>query len=78
MKQYAKTAETIGAFSFLLNAFLMFKNEVIKIEDIRCEYCNQLLLKADYVKGEIKCPRCKKINKLEIDKEQSLEPHTNN
>lgn len=38
----------------------------MKIENIRCENCNQLLLKADLVKGEIKCPRCKKINKLEI------------
>ena len=40
---------------------------MIKIENIRCKNCNQLLLKADYVKGEIKCPRCKKINKLEIE-----------
>ncbi|MCC3870290.1 Com family DNA-binding transcriptional regulator [Terrisporobacter mayombei] len=33
---------------------------------MKCTNCNQLLLKADYVKGEIKCPRCKKINKLEF------------
>ncbi|MCR1952880.1 Com family DNA-binding transcriptional regulator [Clostridium tertium] len=38
------------------------------MEDIRCENCNQLLLKADIVRGEIKCPRCKKINKLEINR----------
>ena len=41
--------------------------EVIKIENIRCINCNQLLLKAEIIKGEIKCPRCKKINKLEIN-----------
>jgi len=41
---------------------------VIKIEAIRCKHCNQLLLKADYVKGELKCPRCKKINNINIAK----------
>ncbi|MBC5626774.1 Com family DNA-binding transcriptional regulator [Clostridium sp. NSJ-49] len=39
---------------------------MIIIDNIRCINCNQLLLKADYIKGEIKCPRCKNINKLEI------------
>ncbi|WP_368072601.1 Com family DNA-binding transcriptional regulator [uncultured Clostridium sp.] len=39
---------------------------MIYIENIRCINCNQLLIKADYIKGEIKCPRCKKINKLEV------------
>lgn len=41
--------------------------KVIYIKDIRCINCNQLLLKADVIRGEIKCPRCKKINKLEIN-----------
>jgi phage FluMu protein Com len=41
---------------------------VIRIEEVRCRYCNQLLLKADYIKGELKCPRCKKINKINIVK----------
>ncbi|MFR9291413.1 MAG: Com family DNA-binding transcriptional regulator [Clostridium paraputrificum] len=41
-------------------------NEVIDIENVRCLYCNQLLIKADYVKGEIKCSRCKKINKIDL------------
>ncbi|AUN03404.1 hypothetical protein RSJ19_10920 [Clostridium botulinum] len=50
-----------------------FFNEVINIEEIRCSDCNQLLLKADYVKGEIKCTRCKKIIKLEI--KQRTEPN---
>ncbi|WP_460267027.1 Com family DNA-binding transcriptional regulator [Clostridium tertium] len=40
---------------------------MIKIDNIRCKNCNQLLLKADYVRGEVKCPRCKKINKIEIN-----------
>ncbi|MEG2412563.1 MAG: Com family DNA-binding transcriptional regulator [Clostridium sp.] len=45
---------------------------MINIEEVRCPKCNQLLLKADYIKGEIKCPRCRKIIKLEI--EQRTEP----
>ncbi|WP_115641055.1 Com family DNA-binding transcriptional regulator [Clostridium putrefaciens] len=48
---------------------------MINIEEIRCPKCNHLLLKADYIKGEIKCNRCKKIIKLEI--KQRTEPsHT--
>jgi len=46
-------------------------NEVMRIKDIRCANCNQLLLKADFVKGEIKCPRCKKIIKLEDPKDRA-------
>lgn len=34
------------------------------MKDIRCPICNQLLLKADVVKGQIKCTRCKKIINL--------------
>ncbi|WP_294174069.1 Com family DNA-binding transcriptional regulator [uncultured Clostridium sp.] len=37
---------------------------MINIKDVRCINCNQLLLKAEIIKGEIKCPRCKKINKI--------------
>jgi len=44
---------------------------VIFIKNIRCPYCNQLLLKADYVKGEIKCIRCKKIIKLDNSKDRA-------
>ncbi|WP_443660162.1 Com family DNA-binding transcriptional regulator [Clostridium algidicarnis] len=48
---------------------------MVEIEEIRCPYCNQLLLKADYLKVEIKCIRCKRIIKLEI--KQRTEPsHT--
>jgi phage FluMu protein Com len=35
------------------------------MEDIRCPFCNQLLLRAEKVKGEIKCLRCKNIIKLD-------------
>ncbi|NEZ80391.1 Com family DNA-binding transcriptional regulator [Clostridium botulinum] len=48
--------------------FFYVPNEVINIEEIRCPKCNQLLLKAEYIKGEIKCIRCKKIIKLEINR----------
>ncbi|EDT87230.1 Com family DNA-binding transcriptional regulator [Clostridium botulinum] len=44
---------------------------MINIEEIRCKNCNQLLLKADEVKGEIKCPRCKRINKLDYSKDRA-------
>jgi phage FluMu protein Com len=40
--------------------------EVVKIEKVRCARCGQTLLLAEYVKGEIKCPRCKTINRLDI------------
>ncbi|MDU7363041.1 hypothetical protein [Clostridium sp.] len=29
------------------------------------------MLKADIVRGEIKCPRCKKINKLDNSKDRA-------
>ena len=45
--------------------FFLLLKKVIFIEDIRCPYCNQLLLKAEKVKGEIKCLRCKNIIKLD-------------
>ena len=48
-----------------------YKNEVIKIVEVRCSQCNKLLLKVDHVEGEIKCPRCKKINKLEVIKDRA-------
>lgn len=43
------------------------KIEVIHVEKIVCNKCGQTLLKAEYVKGEIKCPRCKQINKLNLN-----------
>lgn len=66
------------AFTFSRRYFYT-QIEVIDIEEIRCPRCKQLLLKADYIKGEIKCIRCKEIIKLEIkqSKEQSLESHLN-
>lgn len=35
------------------------------IEKIRCKQCGHTLLFAEIIKGEIKCPRCKNINKIE-------------
>ncbi|MGH4125594.1 MAG: Com family DNA-binding transcriptional regulator [Clostridium sp.] len=48
---------------------------MIKIVEIRCKHCNQMLLKADYVKGELKCPRCKKINDINIPKTEPRATH---
>lgn len=36
---------------------------------VRCAHCGQTLLIIDYGKLEIKCPRCKEINKIEIKDE---------
>ena len=36
------------------------------MKEIRCPNCNQLLLKADYCIGEIKCTRCKKIVRIDM------------
>lgn len=35
------------------------------IEKIRCKRCGHTLLFVEIIKGEIKCPRCKYINKIE-------------
>lgn len=45
---------------------------MIQIEKVRCSKCGQTLLLAEVVKGEIKCPRCKTINKLDF--KQKTEP----
>lgn len=42
------------------------------MKEIRCSNCNQLLLKVDYCKGEIKCTRCKKTIKINIDKKDRV------
>lgn len=34
--------------------------------EVRCPNCNQLLLKVEQCKGEIKCIRCKKKIKIDI------------
>ncbi|MCX0390653.1 Com family DNA-binding transcriptional regulator [Clostridium perfringens] len=44
---------------------------MVNIKEIRCPNCNQLLLKANFVKGEIKCNRCKKIIILNIKKDRA-------
>ncbi|MCI8274166.1 MAG: Com family DNA-binding transcriptional regulator [Lachnospiraceae bacterium] len=44
----------------------------MEIEKIKCARCGRTLMLADYVKGEIKCPRCGEINQL--DYRQGQEP----
>ncbi len=39
--------------------------EVISIEKVKCEKCGRTLLLAESVKGEIKCPRCGRVNEIE-------------
>ncbi len=34
--------------------------------EIRCVKCRKLLMKADWIQAEIKCPKCGYINKLAI------------
>lgn len=65
-----RIADTNGRFKhFLVLIFLCKEGGLIK--DIRCKHCGQLLLKADIAKGEIKCPRCKKIIKLDVNKDRA-------
>lgn len=40
--------------------------------EVRCPNCNQLLLKVEQCKGEIKCIRCKKTIKFNIDKKDRV------
>lgn len=38
------------------------------MKPVKCPNCGVRLLDAEYVKGEIKCPRCKKVVALIIEK----------
>jgi len=40
------------------------------MEKIKCKECGRTLLLADHVKGEMKCPRCGKINIINYCKEK--------
>lgn len=40
------------------------------MSEIRCIYCNQLLLKASYCLVEIKCPRCKQKQIIDFKKDR--------
>ena len=40
--------------------------------EIRCPNCNQLLLKVERCKGEIKCIRCKKTIIIDIDEKDRV------
>ena len=59
--------------AYISRHFLLLK-KVIKIKEIRCPNCNQLLLRANTVTGEIKCTRCKKIIKLDFNKTERATP----
>jgi len=37
-----------------------------KILRVRCEKCNRLLGTFESAKGEVKCPRCKYIQKIDL------------
>ncbi|WP_346896101.1 Com family DNA-binding transcriptional regulator [Clostridium sp. UBA7503] len=41
---------------------------MICIVKVKCPFCNKLLIKADYIKGEIKCSRCKRLINIKIEK----------
>ena len=58
-------------FSKMTNHLLECPEEVAKIEKIKCSHCGKTLLLAEYMKGEIKCPRCGKLNKIDY---QGREP----
>jgi phage FluMu protein Com len=34
---------------------------------VRCDQCNRLLGAFEMAKGEIKCPRCKHVQRIEIE-----------
>lgn len=38
-------------------------------KEIRCKKCNKLLFKAKHADCEIRCPRCKEKNTINIDLE---------
>lgn len=40
--------------------------------EVRCPNCNQLLLKVEKCKGEIKCKRCKKTIEINIDEKDRV------
>ncbi len=60
--------EPDNRFSFYIQKS---KERMIKIEKIKCKKCRQTLLQAEYVKGEIKCPRCGTINRILLRKGKS-------
>lgn len=40
--------------------------------EVRCPNCHQLLIRAEKCKGEIKCIRCKKTIKIDIDEKDRV------
>lgn len=71
--QFVKVVGTNGKYkvsTYNVSAIFMHK-EGENLKDMRCPFCKQLLLKAEVIKGEIKCPRCKKIIKLDYSKDRA-------
>lgn len=40
--------------------------------EVRCPNCGQLLIKVEQCKGEIKCIRCKKMIRIDIDEKDRV------
>lgn len=40
--------------------------------EVRCPNCGQLLIRVEHCKGEIKCIRCKKIIKVNINEKDRV------
>ena len=74
MKLKILNIEKIHYIRTLMSSFFYVK-KVSNIKDIRCPNCNQLLLKAEVVKGEIKCLRCRKIIKIDTSKTELRATH---
>lgn len=52
------------------------KKGVILIVKIKCMKCGHTLLFAEYIKGEIKCSRCKAVNKVEYNTKGRVQRRT--
>ncbi|MFV0529477.1 MAG: Com family DNA-binding transcriptional regulator [Lachnospiraceae bacterium] len=49
---------------------------MIAIEKIKCSNCNFTLMLASKVDAEIKCPRCKTVNKVEYNTKGRVQRRT--
>ncbi len=48
------------------------------MKECRCKRCNKLLAKAEYELIEIKCPRCKRLNRLKATEPLTTAPSSAN
>ena len=53
-----------------------FIQEVGHIVKIKCSTCGQTLMFAEIAKGEIKCPRCKELNKIDYNTKGRVKKRT--